>query len=70
MKVTITRDEYIPSGFKCVGCRRLKKETVTINGHIKYYCEITGYWLEQDSNGICYKSDDCLLAVKKQMLRR
>ena len=67
MKVTITRDEWIPSGFKCAGCRRLRKDS---NARDRYYCELSKMYLQQDKNGNCYKTDECLLAVKNELLRR
>ena len=67
MKVTITRNETIPSGFKCAGCSRLHKDSRKID---RYYCELSKEYLPQDINGICYKTDECLLAVKNELLRR
>ena len=65
MKVKITRNENIPSGFKCAGCGRLHKDA---SG--EYYCELSKRYLPQDRNGNCYKTDECLLAVKNELLRR
>ena len=67
MKVTITRDEWIPGGFKCAGCRRIHKDPDLRD---TYYCELSNLYLPQDINGICYKTDECLLAVKNELLRR
>ena len=67
MKVKITRDEWIPGGFKCTGCRRLHKDSGEID---RYYCELSKLYLPQDRNGNCYKTDECLLAVKDELLRR
>ena len=67
MKVTITRNENIPSGFQCTGCKRLHKDS---SGRDRYYCELSNLYLPQDRNGNCYKTDECLLAVKNELLRR
>lgn len=67
MKVTITRNETIPSGFKCAGCSRLLKDSSVID---RYYCEVSKLYLPQDRNYNCYKTDECLLAVKNELLRR
>ena len=67
MKVKITRNENIPSGFKCAGCGRLHKDS---SGRDRYYCELSKLYLPQDRNGNCYKTDECLLAVKYELLRR
>ena len=63
MKVTVIMNEYIPSGFKCAGCIRLKKSDN------RYYCELSHRFIECDSNGICYKTDKCLLDVKHELLK-
>ena len=67
MKVTITKDEWIPCGFKCARCRRLRKGSSESD---RYYCELSKAYLLQDRNGNCYKTDECLLAVKNELLRR
>ena len=67
MKVKITRNENIPSGFKCAGCSRLQKDPELRD---TYYCELSKKYLPQDRNGNCYKTDECLLAVKNELLRR
>lgn len=69
MKVVFKTTEYIPSGFKCAGCTRLKKSE-NVKGKLAYYCELSGYWCELDNDGVAVKTQDCLLQTREYLINK
>lgn len=68
MEVIFKTTEHIPAGFKCTGCKRLKRYKYAAGE--KYYCELSGHWCELNKNEIAIKTKDCLLQTREFLINK